>query len=52
VGDARSLAAAFAALLLTTGITARGFTPAQVTAETRDEAVVAASPNEAQARID
>src|SRR5580698_274929 len=48
----RSLAAACAALLLTTGITARGFTPAQIAGETRDEAVVAASPTEAQAKID
>jgi N-acetylated-alpha-linked acidic dipeptidase len=50
--DARGLAAAFAALLLTTGITARGFTPAQVAAEAHNEAVIAASPNEAQAKID
>ncbi|HTA39900.1 MAG TPA: M28 family peptidase, partial [Candidatus Acidoferrales bacterium] len=50
--DARGFAAALAALLLTTGITARGFTPAQVAGEARDEAVISASPNEAQAKID
>ncbi len=50
--DARGFLAAVAALLLTTGITARGFTPAQIAGETRDEAVVAASPNEAQAKVD
>jgi N-acetylated-alpha-linked acidic dipeptidase len=50
--DVRGFAAAAAALLLTTGITARGFTPAQIAAEARNEAVVAASPSEAQAKID
>jgi N-acetylated-alpha-linked acidic dipeptidase len=50
--DPRGLLAACAALLLTTGITARGFTPAQIAGETHDEAVVAASPNETQAKID
>jgi N-acetylated-alpha-linked acidic dipeptidase len=48
----KSLAAACAALLLTTGITARGFTPAQIAGETQNETVVAASPTEAQARAD
>jgi N-acetylated-alpha-linked acidic dipeptidase len=49
---ARSFAAAAAALLSTTGITARGFVPAQIAAEARAEAIVAAAPSEAQARID
>jgi N-acetylated-alpha-linked acidic dipeptidase len=49
---ARRLTAAFAALLLTTGITARGFTPAQVAGEVKNEAAVAASPSETQAHAD
>lgn len=48
----RRLAAATAALILTTGITARGFTPAQLDAQTKNEAIVAASPTEAQAAKD
>jgi N-acetylated-alpha-linked acidic dipeptidase len=48
----RRLGAAVAALLLTTAITARGFTPAQLDAQAKDESIVAASPSEAQAKID
>ncbi|HEX8806923.1 MAG TPA: hypothetical protein VF741_08235, partial [Candidatus Aquilonibacter sp.] len=48
----RRLGAAAAALLMTTGLTARGFAPSQVADETKYEAVVAASPTETQARID
>jgi N-acetylated-alpha-linked acidic dipeptidase len=40
------------AALCTTGITARGFSPNQIAAETQNEAVVAAAPNEAAARAD
>jgi len=48
----RPLVTAFAALALTTGITARGFTPSQIAGEAHDETVVAASPTQAQARTD
>ena len=48
----RRVAAASLCALLTTGITARGFTPSQVAGEARDENVVAASPSESQARRD
>jgi N-acetylated-alpha-linked acidic dipeptidase len=48
----RRLALAAIAALLTTGITARGFAPNQLTAESQYEATVAASPNEAAARAD
>jgi N-acetylated-alpha-linked acidic dipeptidase len=48
----QTLAAALAALLFTTAITARGFTPAQLDAQARYESIVAASPSEAQARAD
>ena len=40
---ARSLVAALAALVLTTGITARGFTPSQIAGESQDELAVAAA---------
>jgi N-acetylated-alpha-linked acidic dipeptidase len=49
---ARSTISASLALLCTMGITARGFTPDQLSAEARYEATVAASPSEAQARLD
>jgi N-acetylated-alpha-linked acidic dipeptidase len=45
-------AAAIAALVMTTAITARGFTPAQLDAQAKYEAIVASSPTEAHARID
>ena len=45
-------AIAAVAALLTTGMTARGFSPAQIAAESRYEATVAASPSEAAARAD
>ncbi len=44
--------AAIAALFLTTAITARGFIPAQLDAQSKYEAVVVASPSEAQAKAD
>jgi N-acetylated-alpha-linked acidic dipeptidase len=48
----RILAAAAIFASLSTGIVARGFTPAQLAAEAGYEATVAASPSEAQARLD
>jgi N-acetylated-alpha-linked acidic dipeptidase len=48
----RRLVAGVCALLMTTGLTARGFAPSQLADETKYEAIVAASPTEAQARID
>ncbi len=48
----RRVVAASICVLLTTGITARGFTPSQLAGETRYEGIVAASPSESQARRD
>lgn len=44
--------AAAAAVLLATGITARGFTPDRIVAESRFESIVASSPSESAARAD
>ncbi len=48
----RPVVAASIVVLFTTGITARGFVPAQLANEARYESIVAASPSESQARRD